>query len=79
MNRNEFDKFADEYHALHAQNIGVTGEQPDYFAEYKVRDIYDQMRATEDLRDNLRILDFGSGIGSCIPFYRHYFPSSHVV
>jgi ubiquinone/menaquinone biosynthesis C-methylase UbiE len=79
MDRNEFDKFADEYRALHTQNIGVTGELPDYFVEYKVRDIYNQIRATGDLRDNLRILDFGGGVGSAIPFYRQYFPSCQVV
>jgi SAM-dependent methyltransferase len=78
MDRSEFDKFADEYGALHARNIGVTGESPDYFAEYKIRDIYNQLRATGDLRSNLRILDFGSGVGSSIPFYRKYFPSCHI-
>jgi len=79
MNPTEFDKFADEYFDLHARNISVTGEQPEYFAEYKIRDIYDQMRAAGEVRDSLRILDFGSGVGSSIPFYRKYFPRSHVV
>jgi hypothetical protein len=60
MDRREFDKFADEYSVLHSQNIAVTGELPDYFVEYKARDIYNQMRATGDWRDDLRILDFGS-------------------
>ena len=79
MDRREFDKFADEYSVLHSQNIAVTGELPDYFVEYKVRDIYNQMRATGDWRDDLRILDFGSGVGSSIPFYKQYFPSYHIV
>jgi SAM-dependent methyltransferase len=79
MDRSEFDKFADEYSLLHARNISVVGEPPDYFAEYKVRDIYNQMRATGDLRDDLKILDFGSGVGNSIPFYKRYFPTSHVV
>ena len=79
MDGTEFDKFAEEYSILHAQNIGITGEIPDYFVEYKVRDIYNQIRATGNLRDGLRILDFGSGVGNSIPFYRLYFPSCHVV
>jgi hypothetical protein len=79
MDRREFDKFADEYSVLHSQNVAVTDELPDYFVEYKVRDIYNQMRATGDWRGDLRILDFGSGVGSSIPFYKQYFPSCHIV
>ena len=79
MDRSGFDKFADEYAVLHARNISVVGELPDYFAEYKVYDIYKQLRASGDLRANLRILDFGSGVGNSIPFYKRYFPTSHVV
>ena len=30
----EFDKFADEYRALHARNIRLSGEGPEYFAEH---------------------------------------------
>jgi SAM-dependent methyltransferase len=79
MYRAEFDKFVDEYQAIHANNIGITGEIPEYFAEYKVHDIYHEMRARGDALENLRILDFGCGVGSSIPFYRRFFPSCHVV
>ena len=33
----EFDRFADEYHDQHRANVAVTGEGPEYFAEYKIR------------------------------------------
>ena len=39
MDEVEFDKFADEYRDLHAANIKLSGEDPEYFAEYKVADI----------------------------------------
>ena len=39
MDVKEFDKFAEEYLKLHSQNIRVTGEEPEYFAEYKIRDL----------------------------------------
>ena len=39
MDEAEFDKFADEYRGLHAANIRLSGEEPEYFAEYKVVDI----------------------------------------
>lgn len=75
----EFDKFADEYEMLHRENIGVTGERPTYFAEYKIRDIANQMRTNGCFNKDLRILDFGSGVGSSIPFYVKYFPSCEIV
>src|SRR5215469_9766953 len=37
MNPAEFDRVADEYQQLHAANIALTGEAPEYFHEYKVR------------------------------------------
>jgi hypothetical protein len=39
MNRSEFDKFAEEYRSLHEANIGVSGETPEYFADYKIKDL----------------------------------------
>ena len=39
MDEVEFDKFADEYRDMHAANIKLSGEDPEYFAEYKIADI----------------------------------------
>jgi SAM-dependent methyltransferase len=79
MNETEFDKFADEYDLLHAKNVNITCEAPDYFVEYKILDICNQISKTRNSYENLRILDFGSGVGSSIPFYRLYFPSCYIV
>lgn len=35
MDNAEFDKFADEYNAVLARNIALSGERPAYFAEDK--------------------------------------------
>ena len=37
MDQVEFDRFADEYDNQHRANVAVTGEGPEYFAEYKIR------------------------------------------
>ena len=79
MNETEFDKFANEYDILHAQNVTIAGESPGYFVGYKIRDICNQISKTRSSCENLRILDFGSGVGSSIPFYRLYFPSCYIV
>jgi ubiquinone/menaquinone biosynthesis C-methylase UbiE len=72
----EFDKFADEYRAMHAANIRLSGEDPEYFAEYKVVDI-----AAELARDGIeprRALDFGAGVGYSVPFFARHLPAARV-
>lgn len=76
MNETEFDKFADEYRQIHAANIRASGESPEYFARYKVRDVAQllgQVSATE-----LRILDFGAGVGTSVPHFRDLLPRAKV-
>lgn len=76
MDEAEFDKFADEYRAMHAENIRLSGEDPEYFAEYKIVDI-----ATELARDGAvarRVLDFGAGVGYSVPFFARHLPAARV-
>jgi SAM-dependent methyltransferase len=74
MDKAEFDRFADAYYDQHRENVAVTGESPEYFAEYKIR----QLREIVDREQIgvLRICDFGSGIGNSVPFFRKYFPDA---
>ena len=72
MDNAEFDKFAAEYREMHAANIGASGEAPDYFAEYKVRDIASLVTVAGS--KPYRILDFGAGVGTSVPYLRKYFP-----
>ncbi len=55
----EFDQFSDEYYAMHKQNISITGESPEYFAEYKIKLLGKLISKTG--RNTKSILDFGSG------------------
>lgn len=77
MDRAHFDRVADEYYALHALNISVTGESPEFFAEYKVKDVASFFPNTGPR--NYRILDFGTGVGNSLPFFRHYFPNAAII
>ncbi|VXA95838.1 Methyltransferase [Burkholderia sp. 8Y] len=74
MDKAEFDQFADEYLSLHAKNIAASGEGPAFFAEYKIRDIAQEM-ARRHVAPR-RMLDFGSGVGASIPWARHYLPDA---
>jgi SAM-dependent methyltransferase len=66
----EFDRFADEYHNMQRRNIAITGEEPAYFSAYKIRLLAAALR--ERGLQSGRILDFGSGIGNSVPFFRAY-------
>ncbi|MDQ7978070.1 class I SAM-dependent methyltransferase [Paraburkholderia sp. SARCC-3016] len=72
----EFDSLADEYRHVHEKNIAVTGESPEYFSEYKIADLAQSVN--DRACQKLRILDFGSGIGNSIPYFRKYFPDSEL-
>jgi SAM-dependent methyltransferase len=74
MDKAEFDQFADEYYLQHKQNIAITGEEPEYFAEYKIREV---ARIVERQGARVtRLLDFGSGVGNSIPYFRRFFPAA---
>ena len=79
MEQAEFDKFAAEYRAMHQQNIAITGEQPEYFAEYKIRDMREIVGPAGEVTEPLSILDFGGGVGASAPFLRRHFPQSEII
>lgn len=74
----EFDRFADEYLALHAKNLEITGESPDYFARYKIDEIR-RVWTARALADPRTILDFGAGIGGSLAHFRRAFPNAEII
>jgi SAM-dependent methyltransferase len=71
----EFDLIADDYYQQHSVNIAITGEGPEYFSRYKIADFAEYF---EKKTKPSSILDFGSGIGNSIPYFREYFPQSEL-
>jgi len=72
----EFDRFAEEYRFLHEKNIRTSGEAPGFFAEYKIKDIAKVISRSRLSTTPPTILDFGSGIGTSLPYLRKYFPKA---
>jgi SAM-dependent methyltransferase len=66
----EFDAMADSYYAQHKANVAITGEEPEYFAEYKIIDLARFIR--ESGAPAACVFDFGSGIGNSLPFFRKH-------
>ena len=78
MDGAEFDQFADEYYAIHTGNIAISGEQPAYFAEYKIRDLVQVHGASQRAHGTPSVLDFGAGVGTSVPYMRRYMPGAKV-
>lgn len=77
MNKQEFDKFADEYQNIHSQNIKLSGENPEFFSEYKVIDLKTIAKQFR-LPEKPTILDFGCGVGSSIGMMYKHFPMANI-
>jgi SAM-dependent methyltransferase len=71
----EFDRFADHYLADHANNLRVTGEDPEYFARYKVIELRRHW-TRRGFPEPAAILDLGSGIGATLPHLATAFPEA---
>ena len=76
MAKAEFDRYVDTYYEEHKKNVEITGEPPEYFAEYKIADLAHHLSSTRFSCS--RITDFGSGIGHSIPYFRSYFPGAAI-
>jgi SAM-dependent methyltransferase len=75
VEQSEFDAFAEEYERLHSQNIRLSGEAPEYFAQQKARMAAALVAGTLPRQ---RILDFGTGVGNSIEPLKAQFPSAHI-
>lgn len=68
----EFDSFAENYNQGVEESIAMSGEAASYFADYKARIIAQQVAS----KTNIRILDFGCGIGNVTAALRRFLPQA---
>jgi SAM-dependent methyltransferase len=78
MHASEFDRFAEEYEALHRANVRISGEEPEFFAAYKIAELEGSLERRGAPRPR-SILDFGCGIGNSIVHLRRHFPDAEIV
>lgn len=78
MDKAEFDRFADEYDAMHRENIRASGESPEFFARYKVEDMVSVWNQRNPIQSVSQILDFGGGIGASSAHLSELFPEADI-
>lgn len=80
MKQHEFDVHARGYKEVLDQSIGFSGEDSDYFAEYKIRDLRHELtRAGADPGAALKLMDFGCGVGTSMPPARQHFARAELL
>lgn len=72
----EFDRHAASYADQHQSSIALSGEEPEYFAEYKIADLV-RVCAAEGVAP-ARMLDFGAGIGNALAPMQRAFPQARI-
>jgi 2-polyprenyl-3-methyl-5-hydroxy-6-metoxy-1,4-benzoquinol methylase len=65
-----FDQYADSYQGVHGENVRVTGENSEYFAQYKARYVARRLGA----QFSGTILDYGCGVGMVSSFMKQLLP-----
>lgn len=79
MTQQEFDVHAKTYQQVLDESISFSGEDSAYFAEYKIKDLHQELlKQGVANQADLRVLDFGCGVGASIPYLRQYFPSAQL-
>jgi ubiquinone/menaquinone biosynthesis C-methylase UbiE len=73
MDEAEFDKHALAYEDQLRENIAITGEGPEFFAEYKI-ELFSKWAHPKPRS----VVDFGSGIGNSIPYFRKHLAESEI-
>jgi ubiquinone/menaquinone biosynthesis C-methylase UbiE len=72
----EFDRHASTYAQQHGSSIAISGEEPEYFSQYKIDDLV-RVCDLDGLRPE-RILDFGAGIGNSLDPMQRAFPDARI-
>lgn len=70
----DFDHYADDYEKLHKNSVKASGFELTYFDEHKIKIVYNDFITNEKSDNkNLKILNFGCGIGKSENFINKYF------
>lgn len=70
-----FDQYAQNYDEGHVKAVAISGFTPDYFHEYKLKEMVNFLEKEGLHKKKLKLLDFGCGIGRSAKYIRQYLPN----
>jgi ubiquinone/menaquinone biosynthesis C-methylase UbiE len=73
----EFDEFSESYRNIHLDSTNASEDELDDFAEYKVIEVA-RIVNNLNLPTSLNVLDFGSGVGNSVPYFKKYMSDSRL-
>lgn len=73
-----FDNYAKTYKKGLQKTLRFSGLTPNYFHHYKVKELFLYLKNNSAENIQLKILDFGCGVGCSDSFLSHYFPKSKI-
>jgi len=76
MSKQTFDEFPENYKEILNRQKGMTGDR-EFFHKYKIEIIKEKSRKND--MSVIKILDFGCGIGSNMPYFREFFPEAKLI
>lgn len=78
VNEIVFDNCAETYKSGLKETLKYSGFTPNYFHNYKVKDLFLYLKQKGQEKKTIKILDFGCGVGCSEPYLAHYFPNSMI-
>ncbi len=73
-----FDKYADNYDEGHAKAVVLSGFTPEYFHEYKLKEVLRYLKVNGLANKKLKLLDFGCGIGKSAAYIKKHLPNVEI-
>lgn len=73
-----FDNCSKTYNEGHKNAVKMTGFTPDYFHEYKVIELFNYLKKMDLEKSELKILNFGCGVGGSDTYLSSYFPNAKI-
>ncbi len=64
-----FNEVAKDYRSIHSENIKISGETSEYFAEYKIIELKNKLK----LSAPIKVIDLGCGDGISAIYFNKYF------
>lgn len=73
-----FDNCSKTYNEGHTNAVKISGFTPDYFHEYKVIELFNHLKSLNLEASELKILNFGCGVGGSDSYLSSYFPNAKI-